>query len=88
MTPEQMLRALTRQAPAPLFLFVGPELYRRSLCRKALLDLALAAEDREAGFVRHDLDEVSLGDVLDDARSMSLFTPSRLINPFALFPEQ
>ena len=79
MTPEQMLRGLARQAPAPLYLFVGPEGYRRSLCRKGLLGVALSEEEREEGFVRHDLDELSLDEVLDDARSMSLFARNRLI---------
>lgn len=79
MTPEQFLRSLEQKAPPPVLLFLGPEAYRRGLCRKALLARVLAPEEREDGFTRHDLDEVSLIDVLDDARSMSLFARNRLI---------
>ncbi len=79
MTPEQFLAQIRKQPPAPVYLFLGPENYRREQCRKALLDRVLAPEERENGLVRHDLDEVSLAEVVDDARSMSLFAPNRLI---------
>lgn len=79
MTPDQFLRSLTRQEPEPVYLFVGPEGYRRGPCRKALVERVLSEEDREEGYTRHDLDEVSLNEVLDDARSMSLFARNRLI---------
>jgi DNA polymerase-3 subunit delta len=44
-----------------------------------LIERCLPPEDRESGFSRYDLDEVSLTTVLDDARSMSLFASNRLI---------
>jgi len=79
MTPEQFLRTIEHKAPPPVCLFVGPEGYRRELCRKALLERVLTPEEREEGFTRHDLDEISLAEVLDDARSMSLFSGDRLV---------
>lgn len=79
MTPDQLLRGLAKQRPEGVYLFIGPETYRRGPCRQALIEKVLAADDREEGYVRHDLDSLSLNDVIDDARSMSLFTGSRLI---------
>ena len=79
MTPDQFLVQIRKQAPAPVYLFLGPENYRREMCRKALIERVLTPEERENGLIRHDLDEVSLAEVLDDARSMSLFAPNRLI---------
>lgn len=79
MTPEQFLRSLAKQEPEPVYLFVGPESYRRLPCRKALVERVLSAEDRDEGYTRHDLDELSLNEVLDDARSMSLFARNRVI---------
>jgi len=78
-TPEQFLRTVSKQPPEPVYLFVGPEAWRRDPCRKLLLDRVLPAEDRDEGFARHDLDELSLTEVIDDARAMSLFASSRLI---------
>lgn len=79
MTPDQFLRDLERKAPPPLLLFAGPEDCLRRKCRQALLAKCLNGEERDQGYVRHDLEEVALGEVLDDARSFSLFAPRRLI---------
>jgi DNA polymerase-3 subunit delta len=79
MTPDQFLGHIRTQKPAAVYLFLGPEPYRRELCRRALVDKVLPAEEREEGFVRHDLDEKSLSEVLDDARSLSLFAPRRAL---------
>ncbi len=79
MTPEQFLRELERKAPPPLLLFAGPEDCLRRKCRQALLAKCLTEEERDQGYVRHDLEEVALAEVLDDARSFSLFAPRRLI---------
>jgi DNA polymerase-3 subunit delta len=76
MTPDQFLDRLKKTGPAPAYLFLGPEAYQRERCRRALLDAAL--EDLE-GLTRHDLDEIPLASVLDDARSMSLFASKRVI---------
>jgi DNA polymerase III subunit delta len=79
MTPDQFLDRLKKSGPAPAYLFLGPEAYQRERCRKALLDAALPPEDRDDGLTRHDLDEIPLASVLDDARSMSLFASKRVI---------
>jgi DNA polymerase-3 subunit delta len=79
MTPAQFLERLDRQGPPAVCLFVGAEAYLRDRCRRALIERALAPELREAGYTRHDLDEVSLAEVVDDARSLSLFAPKRVI---------
>lgn len=79
MSPAQFLQRLEKAAPAAVYLFLGPESYQRNACRQALLEKALAPEDRDNGFSRHDLDEITLAQVLDDARSLSLFAPNRVI---------
>ena len=79
MSPEQFLQRLRKEQPAPVYLFVGAELYQLGQCRRALIEKTLAPEDRENGFSRHDLEETSLAAILDDARSLSLFTPNRIV---------
>jgi DNA polymerase III subunit delta len=78
MTPEQFLERLKKSA-APVYLFLGQEAYQRERCRRALIDLVLPAEDRESGFARHDLDQISLAAAIDDARSLSLFASQRIV---------
>jgi DNA polymerase-3 subunit delta len=81
MTPDQFLLSLQKGAPAPVYLFLGPEPYQRERCRQALLDVVLgsAPENRESGLTRVDLSEVPLAAALDDARALSLFASSRVI---------
>lgn len=80
MKPEQFLRDLEKKAPAPVYLFTGPETYRRRACRAALLDRLLPdAAARDEGVTQHDLDELTMAEVLDDARAMSLFAADRVI---------
>lgn len=62
-----------------MYLFLGSEVYQLSACRRALVEKALAPEDRETGLSRHDLEETTLANVLDDARSLSLFAPNRVV---------
>lgn len=78
MTPEQFLAKL-KAGPEPVYLFLGPEAYERERCRKALFAAALPEESREDGFSRHDLSQIPLAAAMDDARSMSLFAPQRLL---------
>jgi DNA polymerase-3 subunit delta len=78
-TSDQFLTSLKKQAPAPVYLFLGPDGYERDRCRRALREAALPPDLRDEGFTRHDLDEVSLSSVLDDANSLSLFASERLI---------
>jgi DNA polymerase III subunit delta len=79
MTPDQFLRQLAKQGPAPAYLFLGAEAYQRRICRDALIAAALGDDDREQGFTQIDLDTTPLGAAMDDARSMSLFASRRLL---------
>jgi DNA polymerase III subunit delta len=81
MTPDQFTASLQKNAPAPVYLFLGPEPYQRERCRRALLDAVLGSDPelRETGFRRVDLAEVPLAAALDDARSLSLFATRRVI---------
>src|ERR1700686_2030059 len=79
MTPDQFLARMKKGVIAPAYLFLGPEAYGRDLCRRALVDAMLAPEDREAGLAQYDLRESALPDVVEDARSLSLFAPKRVI---------
>jgi DNA polymerase-3 subunit delta len=79
LSPDIFLSRIAKQGPAPVYLFLGPEVWYRDRCRRALVARALGEGDREQGLTRHDLDSVSLTEVLDDARSFSLFAPRRVI---------
>lgn len=78
-SPEQLLAAFAKGRVPAVSLWLGPEQYWRDKCRAALLELRLPGEMREQGYARHDLAEVSLGEVLDDAQSMSLFASERVV---------
>lgn len=78
MTPQQFIASLEK-GPAPAYLFLGPEMYRRDVCRKKLIERFLSADERQDGWVRHDLDEISLDGVIEDASSLSLFVSRRLV---------
>jgi DNA polymerase-3 subunit delta len=77
--PEQFLAKIVKQPPAPAYLFLGQEGYQRRVCREALLARILPGDARADGFNQIDLEGASLSDVLDDARSLSLFTADRVI---------
>lgn len=80
MTPQQFLNHLKQQEPGPAYLFLGPEHYQRDFCRLALVERVLAGpEERENGLTRHDLEEISLEAVVEDACSLSLFTAQRVL---------
>src|SRR5262245_2070644 len=80
MTPQQFYSQLKNSPPAPAYLFLGPEMFRRRGCRKILIEKMLPEEQREDGLTRHDLDSgTTLHDVIDDASSLSLFASRRLI---------
>ncbi|HSB17042.1 MAG TPA: DNA polymerase III subunit delta [Bryobacteraceae bacterium] len=79
MSPDQFLAQIQRQEPAPVYLFLGAEPHRRDQCRRALVERVLSPEERQEGLSHYDLDETSLSDVVDDARSLSLFAPRRVI---------
>jgi DNA polymerase-3 subunit delta len=79
LSPDQFLARIQKSPPAPVYLFLGSEVYQLSACRRALVEKVLAPEDRENGLSRHDLEETTLAAVLDDARSLSLFAPNRVV---------
>ena len=54
-------------------------MYQLGQCRRALLEKTLTPDDRENGFSRHDLEETSMAAILDEARSLSLFSPNRVV---------
>jgi DNA polymerase-3 subunit delta len=79
LTPEQFLQRVEKAPLAPVYLFLGPEVHQLGACRRALVEKMLAPQDRENGLSRHDLEETTLAAVLDDARSLSLFAPQRVV---------
>lgn len=74
MTPAQLLSRIRKQAIPPAILLLGPEAYERRRLREALS--ATVAQD---ALTDHDLTSSSLAEILDDARSLSLFATERLI---------
>jgi DNA polymerase-3 subunit delta len=80
MTSQQFLAQIKQSEPAAAYLFLGPEPYQREYCRRALIERVFRdPEQREGGVTRYDLDEVTLDAVVEDARSLSLFTSDRVI---------
>ena len=79
MSPEQFLAKIVKQPPSPVYLFLGQEGYQRRLCKEALLERALPADARADGLTQTDLEERTIADVIDDARSLSLFARDRVI---------
>ena len=74
MTASQFLARAKKNGPPAVALLIGPEAYQRRQVKQALT----AAFPPEA-IATHDLAEVSLASILDDARSLSLFAADRLI---------
>jgi DNA polymerase III subunit delta len=74
LTPAQLLTRLKKQDLPAAVLLLGPEAYERRRLKDALL-----AAYQEDAVARHDLSEVSLAQVLDDARALSLFATDRLL---------
>jgi DNA polymerase III subunit delta len=79
MTPEQFFSRIGKGNIAAAYLLLGPETYSRDRCRGALLDAMLTPEEREQGLAQYDLRESALADVVEDARSLSLFAARRVI---------
>ncbi len=79
MSPDQFLSRMKKGAIAPAYLFLGTEAYGRDRCREALIEAMLGPDDRDAGLAQYDLRESALPDVVEDARSLSLFAPKRVI---------
>jgi len=79
MLPEQFLARVAKQASEPAYLFLGQEGYQRRICKNALIERVLPADRRAEGLTQIDLENTTLSEVLDDARSLSLFASDRLI---------
>lgn len=79
MTPSQFLTQVKRGDVPPATLLLGSEAYDRRRCREALIEAHLTEEEREGGLAHYDLSEVTLAEVIDDARAMSLFASRRVI---------
>jgi DNA polymerase-3 subunit delta len=73
-TAAQMIARLKKGDPPPVVLLLGPEAYDRRR-----LKAALTGAFPEGAVTQHDLAELTLAEVLDDARSLSLFASERLI---------
>ena len=73
MTPAQFLARVKRNELPPVCLFLGQEGYNRRRCREALIKASPVEAER------HDVAEIPLAAIVDDARSMSLFATERLI---------
>jgi DNA polymerase-3 subunit delta len=74
MTAPQLIARVKKNAPPPAVLLLGPEAYDRRRLKEAL-----TAAFPEGAVTRHDLSELTLAEVIDDARSLSLFASERLI---------
>ena len=74
MTPAQLLALVKQGKRPPALLLLGPEAYDRRRVKEAL-----TASVPEGSLTQHDLTEVTLAEVLDDARALSLFATDRLI---------
>ena len=74
MTPAQLLARIKKGETPPAILLLGPEAYERRRVKDALL-ASVAAE----AVTQHDLAEVSVAEVVDDARALSLFASERVI---------
>ncbi len=74
MTPAQLHARIKKAAVPPALLLIGPESYERGRLKSALL-----ATVPEGAVTYHDLAELTLAEVLDDARALSLFAAERLI---------
>jgi DNA polymerase III subunit delta len=73
MTSAQFHSRLKKGSP-PAVLLLGPEAYQRRAIKEAML----ATVPAEA-VAQHDLAELALAEVIDDARALSLFASERLI---------
>ena len=74
MTPAQLLTRIKQGATSPAILLLGPEAYQRRRIKAALV-----AAVSESAVTQFDLAELTLAEILDDARALSLFTSERLI---------
>jgi len=74
MTPAQLLARLKKGDLPPVVLLLGPEAWQRRRLKEAWI-----AALPPGAVTEHDLSQATLAEILDDARSLSLFAAERLI---------
>ncbi len=74
MNPAQFQARLKKGSVPPAPLLLGPEAYERRRIKDALL-----ASVPEGSVTQHDVSEVTIAEILDDARALSLFASERVI---------
>ncbi len=74
MTPAQFRARVKKGTVPPATLLLGPEAYERRRIKDALLGTVPAD-----AVSQHDLAEITLSEILDDARALSLFAAERVI---------
>jgi DNA polymerase-3 subunit delta len=74
MNPAQFQARIKKGSVPPATLLLGPEAYERRRIKDALL-----ASVPEGSVAQHDLAEVTIAEILDDARALSLFASERVI---------
>jgi DNA polymerase-3 subunit delta len=74
LTAAQLLARVKKRDCPPAVMLLGPEAYERRRIKEGL-----TAAFAEAAVAQHDLAEVSLAAIVDDARALSLFAAERLI---------
>ena len=74
MTAAQLINRIKKGSLPPALLLMGPEAYQRRRVKEAIF--ATVSGDSVS---QHDLSEMSLAEVLDDARALSLFAAERVI---------
>lgn len=78
--PVDLIKTLRKGGqPAPGYLFLGAEPFYRSRCKQAVRDAVLGSDPDETAAVEVDLGERALSDLIDEARTQSLFVSERLI---------
>ena len=74
MTPDQLRARISKRDLPPAVLLLGPEAYDRRKIKEAL-----SAAVPPGSMAEHDLAEIGLAEVIDDARALSLFASERVI---------
>lgn len=78
--PVDLIKTLRNGGkPASGYLFLGAEPFYRSRCKQAIRDAVLGSDPDETAAVEVDLSERDLADLIDEARTQSLFVSERLI---------
>jgi len=86
---EAALRDAAKGKFAPVYLLMGSEVFFRDKFRKEMV--ALFLKDSGGELVDHDLGEIPVRDALDDAATLGLFSPLRVVwlrNAEAILPKR